>query len=102
MKTQYYTATSLDGFIATEGDSLEWLFPLGDIGATGYPEFIAGVGTLPMGSATYEWMLRNSVGDDVRGRTGTTRGAARNLGPGSISIKCQAGEVTRCRPETWS
>jgi len=60
MRTQYYTATSLDGFIATEDDSLEWQFPLGDIGATGYPEFIAGVGALAMGSATYEWMLRNS------------------------------------------
>jgi hypothetical protein len=31
MKTQYYTATSLDGFIATEDDSLKWLFPLGDL-----------------------------------------------------------------------
>lgn len=31
MKTQYFTATSLDGFIATEDDSLDWLFPLGDI-----------------------------------------------------------------------
>lgn len=33
MKTEYYTAATLDGFIATEDDSLEWLFPLGDIGA---------------------------------------------------------------------
>ena len=30
-KTQYYTATSLDGFIATEDDSLDWLFPLGNV-----------------------------------------------------------------------
>ena len=37
MKTQYYTATSLDGFIATEDDSLDWLFPLGDVNDTGYP-----------------------------------------------------------------
>jgi dihydrofolate reductase len=59
MITQYYTATSLDGFIATEDDSLEWLFPLGDLNSTGYPEFFAGVGALAMGSATYEWMLRN-------------------------------------------
>ena len=28
MRTQYYTAASLDGFIATVDDSLEWLFPL--------------------------------------------------------------------------
>jgi hypothetical protein len=35
MKTQYYTAATLDGFIATLDDSLDWLFSLGDIGATG-------------------------------------------------------------------
>jgi len=61
MKTQYYTASSLDGFIATEDDSLEWLFPLGDINDTGYPQFIEQVGALAMGSATYEWMLRHVV-----------------------------------------
>jgi len=61
MKTQYYTASSLDGFIATPDDSLDWLFPLGDVGDTGYPAFIAQVGALAMGSATYEWMLRHVV-----------------------------------------
>ena len=60
MKTQYYTATSLDGFIATEDDSLDWLFPLGDVNDTSYPDFIAEVGALAMGAATYEWMLRNA------------------------------------------
>ena len=60
MKTQYYTASSLDGFLATEDDSLDWLFPLGSLDNTSYPEFIAGVGALAMGSATYEWMLRNA------------------------------------------
>ncbi len=60
MKTQYYTASSLDGFIATEDDSLEWLFPLGDVNDTSYPAFIAEVGALAMGSATYEWMLRHA------------------------------------------
>ncbi|CAA9432273.1 MAG: Dihydrofolate reductase [uncultured Ramlibacter sp.] len=61
MKTQYYTACSLDGFIATDDHSLEWLFPLGDINDTSYPRFIQGVGALAMGSATYEWMLRHVV-----------------------------------------
>jgi dihydrofolate reductase len=62
VKTQYYTAASLDGFIATPDDSLEWLFPLGDIEATSYPAFIRDVGALAMGSTTYEWMLRHIVG----------------------------------------
>ena len=61
MKTQYYTAASLDGFIATEDDSLEWLFPLGDVNETSYSSFIADVGALAMGSDTYEWMLRHSA-----------------------------------------
>ena len=43
MRTQYYTATSLDGFIATEDDSLEWLFPLGDLNDSSYPAFISEV-----------------------------------------------------------
>ena len=61
MRTQYYTASSLDGFIATPDDSLDWLFPLGDINETGYPQFIQEVGALAMGSATYEWMLRHVI-----------------------------------------
>ena len=65
MKTQYYTAASLDGFIATVNDSLEWLFPLGDIAATSYPTFFKGVGALAMGSATYEWILRHVVGPEA-------------------------------------
>jgi dihydrofolate reductase len=65
LKTQYYTAASLDGFIATADDSLEWLFPLGDLEATSYPEFIRDVGALAMGSSTYEWMLRHVVGPDA-------------------------------------
>jgi dihydrofolate reductase len=62
MKTQYYTACSLDGFIADAQDSLEWLFPLGDVAETSYPTFIRDVGALAMGSTTYEWMLRHVIG----------------------------------------
>jgi dihydrofolate reductase len=61
MQTQYYTAASLDGFIATTDDSLAWLFPLADINATSYPEFIKHVGALAMGSATYAWIVRHVV-----------------------------------------
>jgi dihydrofolate reductase len=62
VKTIYYTAASLDGFIATPDHSLDWLFPLGDLEATSYPRFIRDVGALAMGSNTYEWMLRHVVG----------------------------------------
>lgn len=62
MSTQYYTAASLDGFLATDDHSLEWLFPLGDINDTSYPAFIQQVGALAMGASTFEWMLRHVVG----------------------------------------
>lgn len=55
MKTLYYTATSLDGFIADPENSLDWLlqFSMTD----DYPDFIRDVGALAMGSTTYEWVL---------------------------------------------
>ena len=55
-RTQYYTATSLDGFIADADNSLEWLFQF-EGGADDYPEFIRDVGAVAMGSTTYEWVL---------------------------------------------
>ena len=58
LKTQYYTASSLDGFIAAPGHSLEWLLQL-DASETSYPEFIRDVGAIAMGSHTYEWILRH-------------------------------------------
>jgi dihydrofolate reductase len=61
MRTQYYSASSLDGFIATLDHSLEWLFQLGDVNETSYPQFILDVGALAMGSSTYEWMLRHII-----------------------------------------
>ncbi|HEX2718680.1 MAG TPA: dihydrofolate reductase family protein [Gemmatimonadaceae bacterium] len=65
MKTQYYTATSLDGFIADENHSLDWLFPLGNVGDTSWGAFVKGVGAAAMGSSTYEWMLRNLLAPDA-------------------------------------
>lgn len=69
MKIQYYTAASLDGFIATEDDSLEWLFQLGDVPDSTYPDFIAKVGAIAMGSTTYRWILNNA--EQVKAQTGS-------------------------------
>jgi dihydrofolate reductase len=60
-KTQYYTATSLDGYIADQDNSLDWLFQVGsgdaDEGDDGrFGAFLADVGAFAMGATTYEWM----------------------------------------------
>ena len=63
MKTQYYTATSIDGFIADRRNSLDWLFQFsdGDGGSSSYPDFIRDVGAIAMGSTTYEWLLEHEI-----------------------------------------
>ena len=66
--TQYYTATSLDGFIADPDNSLDWLFTRqrDDDGLLSYGAFIAEVGALAMGATTYEWILDHEfAGKDV-------------------------------------
>jgi dihydrofolate reductase len=57
--TQYYTATSLDGFIADANHSLGWLFTRAreEDGALSYDDFIGRVGAIAMGATTYEWLL---------------------------------------------
>jgi dihydrofolate reductase len=62
--TQYYTATTLDGFIADEHDSLDWLFTRAqeEGGAQNYRDFIARVGALAMGATTYEWVWNHEFG----------------------------------------
>ena len=61
VKTQYYTATSIDGFIADADNSLDWLFAVDSSAEDGpqseeYPTFMADVGALAMGSTTYRWI----------------------------------------------
>jgi dihydrofolate reductase len=62
--TQYYTATTLDGFIADTNHSLDWLFSRQQDreGPLSYDSFIAGVGALAMGANTYEWLLEHQQG----------------------------------------
>ena len=57
-RTVYYTATSLDGFLATDDHDLGWLLSrtAGDDGPLDYAAFIGGVGALCMGANTYRWV----------------------------------------------
>ncbi|WP_427870759.1 dihydrofolate reductase family protein [Leucobacter luti] len=60
MTTHFYTASSLDGFIATPDHSLEWLFAqdFDEHGPMAYTAFLEGIGALVMGASTYEWLRR--------------------------------------------
>lgn len=70
-RTIYYTATSIDGFIADEHNSLDWLLevprPQDDGGTTGagdsFDGFFASVGAFAMGSTTFEWVVEH---EDLR------------------------------------
>lgn len=65
MKTQYFTATSLDGFIADSENSLDRLFQFGGGPGENYHQFISQVGAMAMGSTTYEWLMANEICKDA-------------------------------------
>jgi dihydrofolate reductase len=58
---QYFTATTLDGYIADENHSLDWLFEVdrADAGDHSFASFFAEVGAMAMGATTYEWVLEH-------------------------------------------
>ena len=67
MTTVFYTATTLDGFIDDESDSLDWLFrqPQDDVDTPfDYDVFIKTVSALAMGATTYEWIRTSGLADD--------------------------------------
>jgi dihydrofolate reductase len=71
-RTQYYCASSLDGYIAEPDDTIDWLTGYrGEYAgqdaepmAGSYDRFYEGVGALVMGSTTYEFVLGHFTGRD--------------------------------------
>jgi dihydrofolate reductase len=57
-RTVYYTASTLDGFIATPDHSLEWLLSrdIDPEGPMSYDSFSEGVGACVMGANTWQWV----------------------------------------------
>jgi dihydrofolate reductase len=68
LKTLYYTATSLDGFIADRNHNLDWLFQFGDGPPGDFDQFLRDVGAIAMGASTYGWLLTNHVHTDPGAR----------------------------------
>ncbi|WP_040792936.1 dihydrofolate reductase family protein [Nocardia paucivorans] len=66
MRTQYYTATSLDGYIADSDNSLDWLLEIADDGSaeSDISRFLSEVGAMCMGATTYEWIVANESTQD--------------------------------------
>jgi dihydrofolate reductase len=58
-----YIAASLDGFIATQNDSLDWLFKYGDInlGEHDYRVFLKRIQTVVMGRGTYDFLANDGA-----------------------------------------
>ncbi len=61
----YCTASTLDGFLADDADGLEWLLTVpGAEGAGAFATFLDSVGTLVMGSTTFDWVYRHERLDE--------------------------------------
>ncbi len=56
-KVMVFIATSLDGYIATEEESLDWLFKVDGEGDNGYSEFYDTIDTVILGRRTYDWII---------------------------------------------
>ena len=61
-KVSVYIATSVDGYVATEDDSLDWLFKTDPEGDAGYEDFMKDVDTMIMGRRTYDWVMEQENG----------------------------------------
>jgi dihydrofolate reductase len=58
-----YIAASLDGYIATEDHSLDWLFKTEGEDDNGFSKFYDTVDTIFLGRTTYEWILAHEKND---------------------------------------
>lgn len=57
-----YIGISLDGYIATKDDSLEWLLSTEGSGDNGFGAFYDTVDTIILGRRTYDWIMEQEHG----------------------------------------
>ncbi|WP_029253071.1 dihydrofolate reductase family protein [Paraoerskovia marina] len=112
-RTVFYTASSLDGFIADEGGALDWLFAVDDGGDEAdafFGEFYAQVGALVEGSTTYSWVVDQEklLAEPERWQTlyGTVPTfvfSSRDLPtPDGADVRVVRGDVVDTLPSIWS
>ena len=100
MATHYYTAASIDGFIATPEHSLHWLFrqDFDTAGPMAYPAFIERIGALVLGASTYEWLRRHQESWEYTQPTWVF--THRDLPvPDGADVRIEQGDVARVFPE---
>lgn len=99
-RTVYFTATSLNGFIADEDNSLDWLFEVGEPDAQVMAAFMASTGVLVQGSTTYEWVLAHDEGDFAGGRFPTFVFTSRQLPVrAGADVRFVSGDVAAVHPD---
>jgi dihydrofolate reductase len=100
---RYYCAATLDGYIAEDDDSLDWLlgyegsFEGADstAGQGGYESFYEEIGALVSGSVTYEWVLAHGGGWPYAGKPAwvlSSRELAQPEGDG-VDVRIVSGRV---------
>jgi dihydrofolate reductase len=89
-RVRYYLAASLDGFIGTPDGDVSWLEPYPPE-SLGFSEFLAGIGTIVMGRASYEQVL--DFGPWPYGDKRTVVLTSRPLRPAVAQVEAWSGDV---------
>jgi len=94
---RYYTATTLDGFLADEHDSLAWLFQqdIDEDGPGSAGTLMEEIGAQVMGATTYLWVLEHEA--DWLPQLPTFVFTHRDLKPANENVMFLAGEPTEHR-----
>ncbi|MFF5993738.1 dihydrofolate reductase family protein [Lysinibacillus sp. KU-BSD001] len=62
-KFKMFIAQSLDGYIATKEEALQWLMEVEGEGDNGYGSFYETIDTVVMGRKTYDWVMAEMNGE---------------------------------------
>ncbi len=104
-KLVLFIAQSLDGYIAREDESLDWLLKYEGSGDNGYSAFYETVGTILLGRRTYEWILKKVQSEfpyqgkecyvfsrSLSGRTNSVTFVNQDIASFTASLKAQPGQ----------